>query len=144
MKQIALSIEQMKHLKELGVDCSNASMEWVDTINVQSILKDKKKHERVLMISIGRDNSIPALTLQDMLEILPKSIMFPCYDDTYTCILTIKSDSYLDEVFDEEIYYINHFYKDESPRFNISILGWVDAVYGLIVWCAEKGYLKQK
>lgn len=68
-KQV-LSIEQMQHLQELGMDTSNASMCWVkDTEGNQHLsVHDEYCYEANFM------NPVPAYTLQDILEILPSTI----------------------------------------------------------------------
>lgn len=126
MKEIGLRIDQMKHLKELGVDCSNASM--IRTI-------------------VDEDNNIidyGVFTLQDMLELLPKEIMYPCDDDTFLCLLNIQPSDNYSNILDLEIFYINDYYRDESPRYSITKLGWLNAVYDLLCWLAEHKYLSKK
>lgn len=54
MSKHLLSIEKMRHLKELGVDDSSASMYWKD--------------------DEGNVEDVPAFTLHDLLNMLPKSI----------------------------------------------------------------------
>jgi hypothetical protein len=129
MEEIALSIDKTKHLSELGIEISKASMCWKE--NASSLIEQFKSG-----LCMGTD-SMPVLTLQDMLNILPKSIMYPCNDDTYTCVLTIQTDHSSDNVFDLEMYYINEYYNDESERFNISKLGWIEATYQMILWLVE-------
>lgn len=71
MKNQVLSIEQMKHLQELGVDTSKASMMyhfWVD-----------KKYKNCFLLSADTatpydSENVPTFTLQDMLEMMPDMI----------------------------------------------------------------------
>lgn len=73
MKNQVLNIEQMQHLKELGVDISKAKMawyaiyetlpNWYNELNIRDDVFDKNYP------------SVPTFTLQDMLGIIPGSIM---------------------------------------------------------------------
>lgn len=83
-KQIALSIEQMKHLKELGCDTSLASMHYIYMPTVDSIINGTEEVEVEPDLFTNCPNmkhEHPAFTLQDILEVLEKtryeSIEFP-------------------------------------------------------------------
>ena len=73
MKKIALSIEQMKRLKELGVDTSDASMAWCKRDgfdNYDFLLPNTESHfEWGCVVRYE-----PTFTLQETLNILPKTI----------------------------------------------------------------------
>lgn len=72
MKNQVLSIEQMQHLQELGVDTSNAKMSWYaiyetepnwyNELNIRDDVFDKNYP------------SVPTFTLQEMLEMMPDVI----------------------------------------------------------------------
>lgn len=71
MKQ-CLDIEQMQHLQELGLDTSNASAEYY---------RMSKKMDWFLVFGcrskeelLDTEENIPAYTLQDVLDALPKDI----------------------------------------------------------------------
>lgn len=71
MKQIALSIEQMNHLKELGVDTSDASLCWIKEPNADNYslsVHDEACYEMSCL------HPVPAYTLQDILEKIPENI----------------------------------------------------------------------
>lgn len=71
MENQVLSIEQMQHLYDLGVDNSKASMCWImqPGSNVYEVsVYDEYCHEMSCL------NPVPTFTLQDMLEMMPKSI----------------------------------------------------------------------
>ena len=76
IEEQVLSIEQTKHLQELGVDTSDASVCWVkrngffdDPIQREIIIN------RIYLKSlIGIDNVIPTYTIGDLIEKLPKTI----------------------------------------------------------------------
>lgn len=82
MKNQVLSINQMRHLKDLGLDTSKASMCWLKDLT-KEIAEGKE-----VDITIGWDldfnnpdfykyewmEGIPTFTLQDILDLLPKEI----------------------------------------------------------------------
>lgn len=75
-----LSIEQMKHLQELGLDMSDASIYWA-RVSHGSRIDDKSKGKWFMSLQkefqICRFTSyetLPAYTLQDILNKLPESI----------------------------------------------------------------------
>lgn len=73
MSKQVLSIEQMQHLKELGVDTSKAKMCW--------IIDEEKKYKPFVSLSIDASDhvdyttyALPTFTLQEILNLLPISI----------------------------------------------------------------------
>lgn len=82
MNRQVLSIKQMQHLKELGLDTSKASMCWL-----KDLTKELAKGEAIDMskgwfldfhepsfYKYGWLAVIPTFTLQDILDLLPKEI----------------------------------------------------------------------
>lgn len=69
-KKICLSIEQMRELKELGVETKDASMCWVRDPegHYYPTVHDESCYEMSFM------DPAPAFTLQDMLEKMPKEL----------------------------------------------------------------------
>lgn len=68
MKNQVLTIEQMQHLKELGVDTSKASMMYHFWVG--------KKYKNCFLLSVDiatpyDSENVPTFTLQDMLEMMP-------------------------------------------------------------------------
>ena len=139
-KQV-LSIDQMKHLQELGLDTSNASMCWC-------LFLDDKKEKWELeiyedVINQKRDSSfweiIPSYTLQDILDKLPKRIgefelrikMFAFYYSVYTgykwSIIYESTDmsSYLETLLQS------------------SYTDLIEAAYNMLRMCIEYGYIKE-
>lgn len=160
MSKQVLSIEQMHHLKELGVDTSKASMchykvffsynfgketstEWdIDFLDNRYTTIDGKiiltpKNFMGIPDNDGRDFSdvkdiIPAFTLQDVLDFLPDKIM-----EYQLCTEKIKMSgdfryrvSYKNNVG----CYLKFFIEDEL----------IDSAYEMLCWCIDKGYLKTK
>lgn len=80
MKQV-LSIEQMKHLQELGLDTSDASVYW-KRVSHGSRINDKSKGKWFLSLQkefqtcgFMSYETLPAYTLQDILDKLPTLII---------------------------------------------------------------------
>ena len=117
-----LTIEQMQHLKELGVDTSKASMCWV-CLTKQPFLsfyyKDYPKDDKKV---------IPTFTLQDIFDLLPSK-----HEGAYLTI-TKPDKSYIMGYEDED--------GGASPVFINEQA--IDSAYEMLCWCAENGYVKTK
>lgn len=140
MKNQVLSIEQMKHLQELGVDTNGASMMyhfWVD-----------KKYKNCLLLSADTttpydSENVPTFTLQDMLEMMPKKILIEMENDSCRSVEAFFLDVSLNICNDNwQCGYI-HFSKREDyfchKYENTDLL---TCAYETLCWCAENGYLK--
>ena len=134
-KQV-LSIEQMKHLQELGLDTSDASMYW-KRVSHGSRIDDKLKG--IWFLSLQKEfqtcgfmsyETTPTYTLQDILDKLPKRIETEDYE------------------FELYIYYhengVSVFYDDgditQLAFFSKPTL--LESAYEMLCWCIEKGYIK--
>lgn len=129
MENQVLSVEQMKHLQELGVDTSKAKMSWYaiyetlpnwyNELNIRDDVFDKNYP------------SVPTFTLQDILEMLPENIegggyvFFPTFKRT----LTNWMGGYCNFTYGMEI----------SVFLQPDLL---TCAYETLCWCAENGYLK--
>lgn len=131
-KQV-LDIQQMQHLKELGVDTSKAMMcyrrrtrdwkgeskvgRWSLVINQPIIVSNFETYE-----------DIPAFTLQDILDLLPATV-----DDNYRLYidkgLALWTVGYVDAV-SEEIY------EDFRER------DLIDAAYEMLRWVLTNKYIQ--
>lgn len=132
MKQV-LSVEQMKYLKELGIDTSDASMCWCYALSYKKAKWELEIYEDV--INQKRDSAfweiIPTYTLQDIFDKLPRHI-----NDFGT-----KHKLHIEPTF-AETWYISYqigicepfvFKLAEEP---------LDAAYEMLCWCIENGYVK--
>ena len=75
-KQV-LSVVQMKHLEELGLDTSDASMHWQFLPTVESFSNGVLALEERPTLFVSKPNmkhEYPAYTLQDILDKLPPVI----------------------------------------------------------------------
>lgn len=128
MKNQVLSIKQMQHLKELGVDRKQASMCRVT---------DKRGKTRLVVHSLQCYDDkkyatrIPAFTAQDILNLLPIKIT--------------KADG-------SRFYLSAEFPNDDRWEISYSYLGSIlerfvhkellTVAYKMLCWCAENGYVK--
>ena len=132
MKQV-LSVEQMKHLQELGLDTGDASMHWQYLPTADAIINgtDEIEEEPTLFVSqLNMKHEYPTYTLQDILDKLPKRIETEDYE------------------FELYIYYhengVSAFYDDgditQLAFFSKPTL--LESAYEMLCWCIEKGYVK--
>lgn len=121
MKEIALSIDKMRHLQELGLDCSKASMAW----QANSCMKDRNEW---LLYAYGNCNLSyrhveKTFCLSDILELLP--------DDLRITKATINNKPY----------YVGNFINN-SCDFNFDGNSILEMAYEMLCWCIENGYIK--
>lgn len=120
MKNQVLSIEQMQHLKELGVDTNKASMIWGGTKDWQELYT-----HRLFELDVDADYIIEAFTLQDMLGMIAD-----ISDWSKIKITHEGDDGWCFGIFGG-IQYINNY------QTNL-----LDLTYQTLCWLAENGYLK--
>lgn len=122
MKNQVLSIEQMRHLRELGVDTSKASMFYVPKLQPK---------DEYCLLNVKPNPVIPyvpAFTLQDIIELLPSSLV----DGHYR--LFIAKDG------NNEYYFQYIGAMDVKASFKSCNM--LEAAYQMLCWCAENGFLK--
>ena len=73
IKEQVLSIEQMKHLQELGVDTSDASMFWI-RYDVGGVVKQYVEINDVKWREWSRATPYLTYTIGDIIEKLPKEV----------------------------------------------------------------------
>ena len=116
IEEQVLSIEQMKHLQELGVDTSDASMCWVAGEDSST---DEEEWNLIIPNNFLMPYNIPTYTIGDLIEKLPKNIDKKTFTMSY---LSSPSVGY-------------------SLSMHVMIPsqqnGLVDALYSLLCWVAE-------
>ena len=122
IEEQVLSIEQMKHLQELGVDTSDASMCWVADNEWES---EEDWHVTIPNNFLLPYNTIPTYTIGDLIEKLPKYI-----DGSCLLIEFCASDLGYGDWDCGELYGIN-----AQQKFNDKSLK--EALYDLLCWVAE-------
>lgn len=129
MKQ-CLDIEQMQHLQELGLDTRNASMCWIkDTEGNQHLsVHDEYCYEASFM------SPVPAYTLQDVLDALPK----------YYHIAHIGWTKLSIRAHNTKEWEVGYVYELGKYAYGGRILGkeLIDAAYELFCWCVEWGFIE--
>ena len=137
IEEQVLSIEQMKHLQELGVDTSDASMYWVRAKRIigkqrNNVLDNEMGKWRlslsksIVLPAAWAVESVPTYTIGDLIEKLPKSIDLGFGE--YDLELSIKGE-YV------EVQYEND-YDDYTPFF-CSNLSLIESLYRILCWLAE-------
>ena len=117
IEEQVLSIEQMKHLQELGVDTSDASMCWAGNDVVPN---------NGAAFDLGYDG-IPTYTIGDLIEKLPKHING--WNDNR---LVIDGDEDADYWY---VVYKNRYEDAEIEYFDSDNL--LTALYNLLCWVTE-------
>ena len=125
IEEQVLSIEQMKHLQELGVDTSDASMCWLD-------FEDNEPMEVAvfvpqIMLGYATCKIYPTYTIGDLIEKLPKHING--WNDNR---LVIDGDEDADYWY---VVYKNRYEHSETEYFDSENL--LTALYNLLCWVAE-------
>lgn len=124
MSKQVLSIDQMEHLQELGLDTSKASMCYV--------VDDSKAYKPILCVSGNKSEyldaisySVPAFTLQDIIDFFPVNI------DGYVLSIGKKGVAY-------------NRYEDLETKVGKGDRELIDAAYKMLCWLIEKGYIEKK
>lgn len=139
IEEQVLSIEQMKHLQELGVDTSDASMYWVRAKRIigkqrNSVLDNEMGKWRLLLsknIVYSVDwavESVPTYTTGDLFRKLPSSLKCD-YLDSWIAIHSDGSDDPLISA-SYEFEYNNNKGKQVGDTIE-------EALYNLLCWVAE-------
>ena len=124
IEEQVLSIEQMKHLQELGVDTSDASMVWL-RYDVGGVVKQYVEINDVKWHEWSRSTPYPTYTIGDLIEKLPKSIDI----GHGGCDLEILiKGEYV------EVKYAND--GDYTP-FSCSNLPLIESLYSILCWLAK-------
>lgn len=124
-KQV-LSVEQMKHLQELGLDTSDGSMcfEW-----------NESDSDNMVVTSPDADTNYDyyheTYTLQDILDKLPRYINVFCI--TYKlCVEPLFAGPWAIS-----------YQKSMSEPFIVKVSGnLLESAYEMLCWCIENGYIK--
>ena len=128
-KQV-LDVQQMQHLQELGLELKETMLYWVvyEAGHENNFVTTKENAMEVIDESCGM---LPAYTLQDVLDALPKMIYpFPVHKIGFE--LWIGSG---------KIFYANMFNLEDvlKVRYDKEL---IDAAYELLVWCIENKFVE--
>ena len=135
MSKQVLSVEQMQHLQELGMELDyNTMLSW--------ILDERGKDKPLLYISSEAVDYVdfchyclPAYTLQDVLDALPKEILY----ENKRCWASIDlEDGFVGYYYENYSLYYKWAYFEEVMKDESLI----DAAYELLVWCIENKFVE--
>lgn len=131
-KQV-LSVEQMKHLQELGLDTSDASMHWQYLPTADAIINGTDEIEEEPCLFVSQPNmkhEYPSYTLQDILDKLP-----PVIEKYYWLAIRVSAHKGMWYVeYNGRGYTLSYFYSENL----------IDAAYEMLCWCIENRYIKTK
>lgn len=142
MSKQVLSIDQMKHLKELGVDVSKAGAAQTN-VWVSSDLDQFQKAEDVLVFTESEsdyfefENPVKKFTLQDILDLLPKQIVAASSGYTYNLDINYEKN-YIAYSYTDGNGYV---WLNQSFRINDNL---IDSAYEMLCWCLENGYIEKR
>ena len=129
IEEQVLSREQMAHLKELGIDTSDASMAWfMSPKTKQWKIKVKNNFSHELLLRLSPERYIPTYTIGDLIRKLPSSLK----NEWLSSFLSISTDGY-----DEPFYSVC--YEEEFNNIKGRQTGErvEDALYNLLCWVAK-------
>ena len=125
IEDLVLSIEQMQHLKELGIEVKDTALciipreSWHKCYVPTEVIFPQDEHIR-----------IPTLTLQEILEMLPKELynkyMLVFFPDDAMCSCIQYQTEHKDILHDEDF--------GDTP---------LECAYRMLCWVAEHGYLNK-
>lgn len=137
MKTQVLSVEQMKHLQELGVDTSKAKISWYA---IYETLPNWYNELRIRDDVFDKNYpSVPTFTLQDILEMIPSSITSDNVDYHFELLrLNLSSSMGYKGIVDEN--------DGDYNKIEYHILLWdknlLTCAYEMLCWLAENEHLK--
>lgn len=122
-----LSIEQMKHLQELGVDTSDASMCWLKYTRTDGVVRYLINVNDISCHVMPFMEVFPTYSIGDLIEKLPKHI-----DSWNDNRIVIEGDEDVDYWY---AVYKNRYEDAETEYFDSENL--LTALYNLLCWVAE-------
>ena len=132
MTKQCLDVQQMQHLKELGLDTNNASMCWLKTPNG----RDLTFNDEWINLDESNLDPVPAYTLQDVLDVLPRFVIDEEGNKYYLQIEMMNTE------FDDWRVSYKSVGQDESPLGYFQAFQLIDAAVRMLVLCYEQGYVE--
>ena len=136
MSKQCLDVQQMQHLKELGLKLDyNTMLSW--------IIDERGKDKPLLCISSEAVDYVdfihyclPAYTLQDVLDAMPNIVLDEEGTKYYLQIEQMNSE------FDDWRVSYKGFVQKESPLGSFQAFQLIDAAVRMLVLCYEQGYVE--
>lgn len=127
IEEQVLSIGQMKHLQELGVDTSDASMCWLKYTGTDGVVRYLINANDISCHVMPFMEAFPTYSIGDLIEKLPKHI-----DSWNDNRIVIEGDEDVDYWY---AVYKNRYEDAETEYFDSENL--LTALYNLLCWVAE-------
>ena len=129
MSKQCLDVQQMQHLQELGLKLKETMLYWVvyEVGHENNFVTTKENAMEVIDESCGM---LPAYTLQDVLDLLPKQIGVEYIYDLCIFPESISYTQFIGGEINDNLF--------EVP-INESL---IDAAYSMLCWAIENGYIK--
>ena len=129
MTNQVLSVGQMQHLKELGLEMKDTMLYWIvyKVGNEKNFVTTRENAMEVIDESCGM---LPAYTLQDVLDLLPKQIGVEYIYDLCIFPESISYTQFIGGEINDNLF--------EVP-INESL---IDAASSILCWAIENGYVE--
>lgn len=129
MTKQVLSIEQMQHLQELGLELKDTMLYWVVYVagHENNFVTTKENAMEVIDESCGM---LPAYTLQDVLDALPKSPEIG--KSKYEISIYMIGGKWA----------VDYYSETDADIQSEECESLIDAVYSRLCWCIENGYVE--
>lgn len=135
MKNQVLSIEQMQELIKLGIDVSTASMCRITNKNTGKYDLRVNRIEWKDIYTANYYSVIPTFTLQDILEMLPRTLEFQdVYGNTHFEYIEFWGDCW------NQMAVIDPSHPS-SPRVTTSNISPLRAAFDMLKWCKQNKYI---
>lgn len=127
-KPVALTVEQMKMLKDLGYDTSKASMAYYTYGSGKTVLREASDDAQVAK------KCVPAFTLEDIIAILPAvELPFGSCGFIYPTVVKFADDAFA-------CCYLNFGTSDGREFFRTTGSSGLEAALKMLLECHENGY----
>ena len=135
MSTQCLDVQQMLHLQELGLEMKETMLYWVvyEAGHENNFVTTKENAMEIIDESCGM---LPAYTLQDVLDVLPRFVIDEEGNKYYLQIEMMNTD------FDDWRVSYKSVGQDESPLGYFQAFQLIDAAVRMLVLCYEEGYVK--
>lgn len=135
MSKQVLDLEQMLHLREMGLELKETMLYWVvyEDGHENNFVTTKENTMEVIDESCGM---LPAYTLQDVLDALPRFVIDDEGNKYYLQIEMMNTE------FDDWRVSYKSVGQDESPLGYFQAFQLIDAAVRMLVLCYEEGYVE--
>ena len=137
-----LDVQQMQHLQELGLELKETMLYWARCVDNNSRAATHYgkwvliKGNNAQTVGLMHWEFIPAYTLQDVLDALPRFVIDEEGNKYYLQIEMMNTE------FDDWRVSYKSVGQDESPLGYFQAFQLIDAAVRMLVLCYEEGYVK--